>query len=102
MRLSIGSCIDRYGTRLAWAISLVLFAAVCFAHVGIASCTGVAIYALRILFCCAMAGGLFSAIDDLRLTPQGHHGTRSPNCTACSARRPSSASLSAPNWATFF
>jgi MFS family permease len=56
MRLALGSCIDTYGTKLVWLGSTVLFAATCFAHLTITSHSGVAIYVLRILYCCAMAG----------------------------------------------
>jgi MFS family permease len=55
MRMFIGSCIDRYGARIIWLSSLALFAAVCFAHLWIDSYAGVAIYLLRIVFCCAWA-----------------------------------------------
>ena len=56
MRLALGSCIDSYGTKLVWLGSTLLFAATCFAHLAIASHTGVAIYLLRISYCCAVAG----------------------------------------------
>ena len=56
MRLALGSCIDNYGTKMVWLGSTLLFAATCFAHLAVASHTGVAIYVLRILFCCALAG----------------------------------------------
>ena len=56
MRLSMGSCIDHYGTKVVWLGSTLLFAATCFAHLAISSHTGVAIYLLRIVFCCAVAG----------------------------------------------
>lgn len=56
MRLLLGSCIDKYGSRIVWLASIVLFIVVCFGHLTITSHTGIAIYALRILFCCAVAG----------------------------------------------
>ena len=56
MRMALGSWIDRYGTRPLWLGSLLLFAVTCFAHLAIASHTGVAIYLLRISYCCAVAG----------------------------------------------
>ena len=56
MRFSLGSCIDRYGTRIVWLSSLVLFTASCFAHLWIDSYAGYAIYILRIVYCCAWAG----------------------------------------------
>ena len=55
-RLALGSCIDRYGARRVWLGSTLLFVATCFAHLAVASHTGVAIYLLRISYCCAMAG----------------------------------------------
>ena len=56
MRLALGTYIDRYGTKFIWLGCTLLFVAVCFAHLAVASHTGVAIYLLRILFCCAVAG----------------------------------------------
>lgn len=56
MRLSLGSCIDHYGAKIVWLGSTLLFAATCFAHLTVASHTGVTIYLLRIVFCCAIAG----------------------------------------------
>ena len=55
-RLLLGAWIDRYGTRPLWIASALLFAATCFAHLAVASHTGVAIYLLRISYCCAVAG----------------------------------------------
>lgn len=56
VRLTIGTAIDRRGTRLIWLGSTVLFGAVCCAHLAVDTCHGPAIYALRLLYCCAMAG----------------------------------------------
>jgi MFS family permease len=56
MRLTMGSCIDRYGSRIVWLGSIVLFAAACFAHLAITSCSGPAVYLFRILYCSAIAG----------------------------------------------
>ena len=56
MRLSLGTGIDRYGPRLIWLGSLVLLAAVCWAHLAIARYDGLWIYLLRILYCTAAAG----------------------------------------------
>lgn len=56
VRLLLGSCIDQYGARLVWVSSLLLYAAVCLAHLWIFSYAGVAIYLLRIAFCSAWAG----------------------------------------------
>lgn len=55
-RLVLGSCIDRYGTKIVWLASTLLFSATCFTHLAIASHAGVAIYLLRIAFCCTIAG----------------------------------------------
>jgi MFS family permease len=55
-RLVLGSCIDRYGARLLWLLSTGLFVATCFAHLTIGSHRGLAIYGLRISYCCAIAG----------------------------------------------
>ncbi len=56
MRLALGNYIDRYGTKYIWLGCTVLFVVVCFAHLAVTRHTGVAIYLLRILLCCAMAG----------------------------------------------
>ena len=56
MRMSMGSCIDRYGARIIWIGSLALFAVICFAHLLIETYEGAAIYILRVVFCCAWAG----------------------------------------------
>jgi MFS family permease len=56
VRLLLGSGIDRYGPRLIWLGSLVLFTATCFAHVLVTDYGGVGIYVLRVLYCTAMAG----------------------------------------------
>jgi MFS family permease len=56
MRIFLGAWIDRYGARPLWIGSLALFAVTCFAHLLIASPTGAAIYALRMSYCCALAG----------------------------------------------
>jgi MFS family permease len=56
VRLAMGQTIDRYGSRLIWLGSVVLLAIVCFAHVGVTTHGGVAIYLLRLAFSCAVAG----------------------------------------------
>lgn len=56
MRLLLGVSIDHYGPRVVWVGSVALFAVCCFAHLGITSCHGPAIYAVRIVLCCAIAG----------------------------------------------
>lgn len=56
MRLALGSCIDRYGTKVVWLGSTLLFSISCFAHLMVTNYAGIAIYALRILYCCALAG----------------------------------------------
>ena len=55
-RVAIGSYIDRHGARLVWLGSTALFVATCLAHLAVGSHTGVAIYLLRISYCCAVAG----------------------------------------------
>jgi MFS family permease len=56
MRLLLGTGIDRYGPRRVWLCSLIVFAAVCFAHLSITRYDTPAIYVLRVLFCLALAG----------------------------------------------
>lgn len=55
-RLFLGTAIDRQGPRQVWLGSTILFAICCFAHLGIGSCHGPAIYLLRIAWCSALAG----------------------------------------------
>ncbi|MFH1923846.1 MAG: MFS transporter [Planctomycetota bacterium] len=62
MRVFLGTAIDRYGPRMVWLVSLVVFAASCFAHVGITDHHGPAIYLLRIAFCSAIAGIMGAAM----------------------------------------
>jgi MFS family permease len=56
IRMLLGTWIDRYGARPLWLGSVLLFSVTCFAHLMIASHTGVAIYLLRFSYCCATAG----------------------------------------------
>jgi len=56
MRMLMGLGIDHYGPRLVWLGSVATFVLVCFAHLAITSCHGPAIYLLRIIFCCSLAG----------------------------------------------
>jgi MFS family permease len=56
VRLLLGSGIDRYGPRLIWLGSLVLFVATCWAHLSVTDFGAAWIYVLRILYCTAMAG----------------------------------------------
>lgn len=56
MRFFLGTGIDRHGPRVIWLSSLVVLAAVLFAHLGISDCRGLPIYALRIILCTAIAG----------------------------------------------
>lgn len=55
-RVFLGGAIDRYGTRRVWLAALLLFSLCCFGHLFVTSCRGLAIYVLRILFCCGIAG----------------------------------------------
>jgi MFS family permease len=55
-RMILGSSIDLYGAKLIWLGSILLLAATCFAHLAVSSYNGVAVYLLRVLFCCAFAG----------------------------------------------
>jgi MFS family permease len=62
MRLTLGSWIDRFGARIVWLIATVAFAVICFGHLVITSYSGIAIYAARIGYCCAMAGAYGASI----------------------------------------
>jgi len=56
MRLLLGLAIDHYGARAVWVSSAVMLSASCFAHLAVSSCTAPAIYLLRIVFTCSVAG----------------------------------------------
>ena len=56
MRMALGTWIDRYGARPLWLGSLALFVVTCFAHLAVGSHAGMAIYLLRVSYCCALAG----------------------------------------------
>jgi MFS family permease len=62
MRLVLGAWIDRFGTRGLWLSSSALFAATCLANLLVTSHTGVAIYALRISYCCGVAGAYGASV----------------------------------------
>ena len=62
VRVLLGTAIDRYGPRLVWLSSLVVFAASCFAHLAVTDYGGPAIYLLRIAFCSAIAGIMGAAM----------------------------------------
>jgi MFS family permease len=62
MRLLLGPAIDRYGPRLVWLSSLVVFSASCFGHLAITDYAGPGVYLLRIAFCSAIAGIMGSAM----------------------------------------
>jgi MFS family permease len=56
MRVWMGSCIDRYGTRIVWLGSIGLCMASSLGHLAVTDCTGVAIYVLRVAMMCSLAG----------------------------------------------
>ncbi len=56
MRLLLGTAIDRWGARLVWISSLLVFSASCVGHLAVADCAGPAVFLLRIAFCLAIAG----------------------------------------------
>ena len=62
MRLLLGPAIDRYGPRLVWVSSLVVFSVSCFGHLAITDYAGPGVYLLRIAFCSAIAGIMGSAM----------------------------------------
>jgi MFS family permease len=55
-RLAVGSAIDRQGPRRIWLFSTVVFVASTIAHLWIQRCDAPAIYVLRVLWCCSVAG----------------------------------------------
>ena len=56
MRLWLGWAIDSHGARRVWLVCLVVFSLSCFAHLWITSCSGPAIYLLRIVYASSIAG----------------------------------------------
>ncbi len=62
VRLAQGVGIDRYGVRLVWLWSLVLFTVVLIAHAGLTTVHGPAVYILQIVFRIAVAGAYGAAI----------------------------------------
>ena len=56
MRWSLGQWLDGYGPRIVWTVSLVILAATCFVHWGLADYRGLPIYLARVAFCTAVAG----------------------------------------------
>ncbi|HUT93340.1 MAG TPA: MFS transporter [Thermoguttaceae bacterium] len=62
MRLLLGTAIDRWGARLVWLSSLVVFSASCFGHLAVADFGGPAVYLLRIAYCSAVAGIMGAAM----------------------------------------
>ncbi len=55
-RFVLGRAIDRHGAKTIWIGSLLVFAASCFAHLGVHSPSGPAIYFWRLVFSLAIAG----------------------------------------------
>lgn len=67
MRLAQGVGIDRYGTRIVWLGSLVVFAIVLIAHAFPTTVHGPAVYVLQIVFRTAVAGAYGAAITYVAL-----------------------------------
>ncbi|MCX7426350.1 MAG: MFS transporter, partial [Planctomycetia bacterium] len=62
MRLLLGWAIDSHGARRVWLICLVAFSLSCFAHLWVTSCSGPAIYLLRIVYASSIAGVFGAAL----------------------------------------
>ena len=62
MRLLLGGAIDRHGARRVWLICLAGFSLSCFAHLAVTSCTGPAIYLLRVVYASSVAGVFGAAL----------------------------------------
>ena len=98
MRLALGTYIDRYGTKFIWLGCTLLFVAVCFAHLAVASYSGVAIYLLRILYLLRL-GRHFRRLDDLHFHPRTQPNAWA-NWSACWAPPAFWESSPAACWAT--
>jgi MFS family permease len=55
-RVFLGWAIDHHGARRVWLAAVMLLTVCCLGHLLVTSCRGPAIYVLRILFCCSLAG----------------------------------------------
>jgi MFS family permease len=55
-RLLLGSVIDNHGARCVWLAALALLTVCCLGHLLVTGYGGPAIYVLRILYCCSLAG----------------------------------------------
>jgi MFS family permease len=55
-RVFLGWAIDHHGARRVWLAALMLLTVCCLGHLVVTSYRGPAIYILRILFCCSLAG----------------------------------------------
>jgi MFS family permease len=62
MRLVQGVAIDRYGSRVIWLTSVMLFAVSCAAHLALGRVDGVAIYLVRVLMSTSVAGAFGASI----------------------------------------
>lgn len=62
VRLLLGTAIDRWGARLVWLGSLLLFSASCFGHLAVADYAGPAVYLWRVAYCSAVAGIMGAAM----------------------------------------
>ncbi len=70
-RFLLGRGIDQYGTRIIWLASLAVLAATCFGHLAVSRYDGMAVYALRIAFCTALAGIFGSATTFIAARVEG-------------------------------
>jgi MFS family permease len=67
MRLAQGVGIDRYGTRMVWLVSLVVFVGALIAHAWPTTVHSPAVYVLQVIFRTAVAGAYGAAITFIAL-----------------------------------
>jgi MFS family permease len=63
VRLAQGVGIDRYGTRLVWLLSLLLFSGSCLAHLAVTTVDGPGVFVARILLNVSIAGCFGASIS---------------------------------------
>ncbi len=71
-RLYMGSSIDRYGARVVWLCSLVLYSVGILVHAGIDSASSPWVYVARIVMQCGFAGAIGASLTFVSLRVPAH------------------------------